>query len=144
MTVEPTSSAELLSGLHALCFDRPWDVGAFEDILEMPGTRAFVISDGDNPSGFAVLRQAADEAEIITIGIRPESRRNGLARTLLARSVEAIPDCRTLILEVSERNDPARAFYETLGFSVAGRRRRYYADGADALVMIVALPFPCG
>ncbi len=48
-----------------------------------------------------------------------------------------------LFLEVSEQNAPARALYARLGASEAGRRRRYYPDGSDALVLRLALS-PCG
>jgi len=41
----------------------------------------------------------------------------------------------TVTLEVRERNTPAIALYRGLGFSVAGRRPRYYGDGEDALIM---------
>ena len=41
----------------------------------------------------------------------------------------------TIFLDVSERNVPARHLYERAGYREVGRRRRYYADGADALLM---------
>jgi ribosomal protein S18 acetylase RimI-like enzyme len=44
-----------------------------------------------------------------------------------------------MLLEVSASNQAARALYESLGFSKAGRRRRYYADGADALILLLPL-----
>ena len=37
-------------------------------------------------------------------------------------------------LEVHEKNDPALAFYEKLGFENVGRRASYYADGGAALL----------
>ena len=40
-----------------------------------------------------------------------------------------------MFLEVSESNLAARALYEAGGFARAGLRRRYYADGTDALVL---------
>jgi ribosomal-protein-alanine N-acetyltransferase len=40
-----------------------------------------------------------------------------------------------MFLEVAERNGAARALYAAAGFAAAGRRRRYYPDGADALVL---------
>jgi ribosomal protein S18 acetylase RimI-like enzyme len=40
-----------------------------------------------------------------------------------------------LFLEVAEPNLAARALYAGAGADEVGRRRRYYADGADALVL---------
>jgi ribosomal-protein-alanine N-acetyltransferase len=44
-----------------------------------------------------------------------------------------------LLLEVSAANQAARALYESLGFIKQGQRRRYYADGADALILALEL-----
>jgi ribosomal-protein-alanine N-acetyltransferase len=47
-----------------------------------------------------------------------------------------------LFLEVSAQNSAARALYGALGATEAGRRRRYYPDGSDALVLRLPLS-PC-
>jgi ribosomal protein S18 acetylase RimI-like enzyme len=40
-----------------------------------------------------------------------------------------------MLLEVSAGNEPAIALYEQAGFAEIDRRRRYYRDGSDALVL---------
>jgi ribosomal protein S18 acetylase RimI-like enzyme len=46
-----------------------------------------------------------------------------------------------VLLEVRASNAKAIAMYEhRLGFASVGRRRGYYADGEDALLMALALP----
>jgi ribosomal-protein-alanine N-acetyltransferase len=41
---------------------------------------------------------------------------------------------RTVFLEVEENNQPARRLYERAGFTVVGRRERYYRqDGGEPL-----------
>ena len=40
-----------------------------------------------------------------------------------------------MLLEVSAGNAGARAFYAAEGFVEIDRRRRYYRDGSDAVVM---------
>ena len=42
-------------------------------------------------------------------------------------------------LEVRVSNDVARRLYEQVGYRLAGRRRRYYQDGEDALIMTTPL-----
>ncbi|MXY71468.1 MAG: ribosomal-protein-alanine acetyltransferase, partial [Dehalococcoidia bacterium] len=42
-------------------------------------------------------------------------------------------------LEVRASNEAARALYRGCGFEEVGERRRYYADGADAVIMTLAL-----
>jgi ribosomal protein S18 acetylase RimI-like enzyme len=40
-----------------------------------------------------------------------------------------------MLLEVSERNESAVAFYVAHGFTRIDERPRYYRDGSDALVL---------
>ncbi len=84
----------LLAELHAACFDERWDVPALASLLAMPGALAFLAAGplgpgegprdeqspgeqppGEQPLGFVLLRAIAGEAEIISIGVRPEARR---------------------------------------------------------------------
>ncbi|WP_416897037.1 MAG: ribosomal protein S18-alanine N-acetyltransferase [Minwuia sp.] len=142
--IERCRSAAVLAALHGECFPSGWEESAIADLLAMPGATAWIATVEDKPEGFVLLRQAADEAEIITIGVRAESRRLGLARALLRAAADDLIGCARLFLEVSEKNTGARKFYESAGFKEAGRRRAYYADGSDAIVMVVALPISCG
>jgi len=68
-------------------------------------------------------------------------RRRGLGTALL-RGVAAGAAGRgaqRVFLEVSERNAAARALYAAAGFEPVARRRSYYPDGADALVLRLAV-----
>lgn len=125
-----------LAELHALAYADCWSAEAFADLLGAPGVHALLA-----PDGFIVVRTVADEAEILTLAVAPAARRAGLGRGLankaadLARGQGAV----RLYLEVSAENGPARALYSGLGFTEIGRRARYYADGADALVLSLGL-----
>ncbi len=110
----------------------------------MPGSTAWIATFESRPSGLLLLRQAADEAEIITIGVLPQQRRTGLGGALLHDATGQLQQCKALFLEVSETNAGARQFYLDLGFAEAGRRKDYYADGSDALIMTARLPLSCG
>ena len=41
----------------------------------------------------------------------------------------------TSTLEVRASNQPAQQLYLKLGYEITGRRRRYYRDGEDGLIM---------
>ena len=45
-----------------------------------------------------------------------------------------------MLLEVAAGNAAALAFYGAEGFTEVARRRHYYRDGSDAVVMQRALP----
>ncbi len=134
--------ATLLAALHAMAFaphDR-WDAQAMHTLLEQPGVFGLI----DDAGGMVLARVVADEAEILTLAVAPPARRQGVGRGLLAAAagIAAAHGAQTLFLEVADNNAAARALYEREGFRQAGRRRRYYPDGADALVMRCALT-PC-
>ena len=46
----------------------------------------------------------------------------------------------TLFLEVARSNTAAQALYAGQGFAPVGVRRRYYADGGDAMILRSILP----
>jgi ribosomal-protein-alanine N-acetyltransferase len=127
-----------LSMLHAAAFrDAAWDEAMLARLLAMPGAFAQIAG----KDGFALLRVAADELEVMTIAVIAAARRQGIARRLLTAGLceGARRGARTAFLEVAVDNPGAVALYETIGFTETGRRRGYYRrpDGVavDALVM---------
>jgi ribosomal-protein-alanine N-acetyltransferase len=148
-TVAPLGAegAALLAALHAAGIGEAgpaWDEATFAGLLALPGRTALVASGTGGPAGFILLGQAADEAEIITLAVLPQARRQGAARALVraAAAHAAASGAARLFLEVAEDNAPARALYAGAGFVPVGRRRGYYtrACGAvDALVLALAL-----
>ena len=87
-------------------------------------------------NGFIVWRTVADEAEIISIGVAPDARRNGIAGALILLMEQELKkqSIRNVFLEVSEVNIPAKKLYEKYGFLATGKRPKYY-DGIDAIIM---------
>lgn len=141
MILSGPAAAELLAALHAQCFPpgERWDQAAMTGLLGVPGCFACVAGSGpgDRPSGMALIRVAADEAELLTIGVVPDSRRRGIANGLLIElaAAAAARGAMRLFLEVSVANAAALALYRDRGFEEVGRRRRYYPDDSDAVVM---------
>lgn len=134
-----------LAALHARAFDRPWDARAFGDLFATPGINALGVEGADGLDGLVLIRAIAGEAEILTLAVAPDARRQGLGRVLVeaAASLAAGLDAEALWLEVAADNEAALALYAGAGFELAGRRPAYYArrDGPaqDAVVMRRAL-----
>jgi [ribosomal protein S18]-alanine N-acetyltransferase len=65
------------------------------------------------------------------------ARRQGIAAGLLRAALAEIAarGGSALFLEVGVGNAAARALYDRFGFRQVGLRRRYYADGSDAIVL---------
>lgn len=133
--------AGLFAAIHAESFDAPWGEAEFARLLDLPTSTALVAGSSQAPAGFILLQIAGDAAEVLTIAVRPERRRGGVGRALLSAGLDAArrAGAASLILDVSEANAPARALYASLGFTEIARRKRYYADGADALVLETAV-----
>jgi len=144
MTPALAADAPSLARLHAAAFPpgEAWGADAVALMLAMPGAFGWWVPDG----GLVLARAAADEAEILTLGVVPAARGAGLGGRLLAAAMlaAAARGALAMFLEVAAGNAPARALYVAAGFVEAGRRRRYYSDGQDALVLRRDLSLPSG
>ena len=148
LTILPVTAALSLplAQLHRAAFpDDPWDAGAIAAVLSIPGSFAHIACDGDVPAGFVFARDLGEECEILSIGVAPGRRGQGVARALL---VAALAEARrhglaTAVLEVALDNKAARALYRRFGFRPVGRREGYYRRGGkcsvDALVLRACL-----
>jgi ribosomal-protein-alanine acetyltransferase len=114
-----------------------WDAPAFVRELALPQARLKVVERHKQLVAFAVWWHVVDEVHLLNIVVHPAHRRAGIGRLLMdalvadAQAVRA----RALELEVRAGNAPALALYADYGFEIVGRRRRYYADGEDAVLM---------
>ena len=157
---------ELLAALHAdaMTFPSAWRAKEFAEILTAPGVflapfpaqdeqttgesarGAAPLSPPATPQaaqdlkGFALGRVTLDEAELLTIAVSPERRRQGIGRACLT-AFEAEAQRRgaeTAYLEVAASNIAALALYERAGWARHGTREGYYRakDGrVDAILM---------
>lgn len=147
ITIAPAGAdaAALLAALHEAAFPaEPWSASALARLLAMPGAVALIATRNGEPAGLVLARVAADEAEIVTLGVAPAHARRGVGRRLVeeAAAVLRAAGATRLFLEVAETNEAARRLYAGLGFAAIGRRRGYYPDGADALLLARVLSPP--
>ncbi len=137
--------AELLAGMHAVCFAEPWSARSMAEVLGMPGAEGLIAVDGDSltpsregpgPAGLVLWGRVLDEAEILTIAVLPPWRRQGLGGRLLtaAMAAAAAAGAKTMFLEAAADNVAALALYGRHNFEQVGRRKGYYG-GIDAVTM---------
>jgi ribosomal-protein-alanine N-acetyltransferase len=136
--VTPTA----LAALHKQAFTtpRPWTAAEFTGLLDMAG--AYLV---DQPLGFVLGRAIAGEAEVLTLAVAPDARRQGIASQLMLEfeSKARLSAAETAFLEVAEDNTAAIGLYLSLGYAVTGRRRGYYETPEhkrlDAMIMAKSL-----
>lgn len=119
-----------LAELHARCFPSDaWDAAGLAGLLAMPrASGRLAETETGAPVGLLLDLIVAGEAEILTIGVDPAFRRQGIARALIsdlcarARAAGAT----RIILEVAAGNIEALRLYEGGGFRRVGQRPNYY------------------
>jgi len=147
--------------IERLCFSLPWSARAYKYEIEenrqstymvaRAATRAHadglwdrvreMLSGGAVRSpiiGYGGFWMMVDEAHISTLAVTLEERGKGIGELLLVRMIEEAQKrgANVVTLEVRVSNLPAQKLYEKYGFTVQGRRVRYYSDnGEDALIM---------
>jgi len=161
LTPVHVAHARLLAATHHICFTEPWTEQAFAELCLSPGCFGFIVEGmtgsggnvprrqpvgpqpvgpqpvGPQPVGMVMARVAADEAEILTIAVLPPARRSGAGKILMQAALrEAMArGAHSMFLEAAVTNDAALKMYYSLAFTSVGRRKAYYANGIDALVL---------
>ena len=119
----------------------PWNTAQFkEEFAGIPATRFMSVAESDNTIiGYCgvFLPAPGVEADILTVAVLPEYRRQGIAQEFM-RQIEAWARDRgatAMMLEVEQTNDSAIALYTKLGYMKISVRMDYYGPGQDAFVM---------
>lgn len=140
--------ATVLAALQASVFGRAvagptvlvWPAETWAAWLAGGEMVALIACAGDQPVGLAAGRVAADEGEILSLGVATPWRRHGVGRRLLDGLVAALAGrgAASLFLEVAADNRAALVLYTGAGFRAVGRRADYYRETermVDALVL---------
>jgi len=140
------NEAEALVAIHREAFAAPWSA---EDFRALTSERLVFAIAARRRSffglvtlvGFILVREAADEAEILTVAVRARARGRGVGRLLVEEALRRLyrDGINACFLEVERTNTAAVRLYQSLAFEVVGERKGYYRTrpGADggALVM---------
>lgn len=133
------SHASLCAIIHSESFppEEQWGNDAFSSLLQSPGILGWMVVRESEPAGLVLARLCLDEAEILTLAVRPCQQRNGIGRLLVRHAAVSLRDkgAEAIFLEVSVQNAAALSLYRQSGYISCGTRRHYYSDGSDALVL---------
>jgi [ribosomal protein S18]-alanine N-acetyltransferase len=139
ITALTTADAAIAARLHTLAFQRGWTDGEFASLLAQPAVFGFLVLDPararDLAAGFVLVREAAGEAEILSIGVDPGVRRSGLGWRLMQAAIReaAHRGAEEMFLEVDETNGGAIELYRKLNFAKVGERHAYYEHPGEPM-----------
>ena len=126
-----------LENLKISDFDDFWNMDILKDELTSQ-TSQFICAKYENKIvGFAGIKIVLDEADIMNIAVKKDYRRQGIATLLLNHILNICKEksIKTINLEVNEENFSAISLYQKLGFEECGRRKQYYDNKYDAILM---------
>ncbi|TVQ33013.1 MAG: GNAT family N-acetyltransferase [Geminicoccaceae bacterium] len=139
-----------IARLHRRCFDDAWSRSDLAQLMALPGGFGLIARtqgfnrlgiDTRRVVGFGLCRVVRDESELLSIGIGPEARQQGLGRRMLRACMTHCGGLGAvrMFLEVAIDNDAARALYDGEGFVAVGRREGYYRRGDGERVAAVTM-----
>ena len=146
----PMTLADLpeVARLEKIIFSDPWSENLYgNELRSNPLSFYWVLRPGqawpahlNSPPpvlGYGGFWIMGEECHIVTIASHPDWRGHGLGQRLLEEMLDRMcaKGVTEVTLEVRAGNAPAIALYTKFGFAEVGRRRRYYADGEDALLL---------
>ena len=131
-----------LAAIRSACFHNAWQENEFTELFNKPEIFCLIIPG----IAYALVQMIPPESELITIAVRPEYRRMGMAKNLFRQIWKLLGEhgIDTLHLEVNEELTAARALYESAGFLPVGRRPGYYQSSTgqtkDAILLTLKTP----
>ncbi len=140
-SAESAKALLVLAQLDQDFFPQPWDKESWMKLSESK----FLLGlhkDGE-VAGFSLFDISFVDsfAHLLKILTVPSLRGLGLGKNLLNESIKQLKDrgIREFFLEVEEGNLAAIHVYEESGFKIIHRKKHFYSNGADALIMTLSL-----
>jgi ribosomal-protein-alanine N-acetyltransferase len=120
-------------------FEHPWSEKQISDHFTSGNPIwGFYDSKGEM-RGYLIASEVFGEWEIFRVAVLPEFRRTGIASEILMEFEKICAGGDSIFLEVNATNAPAVGLYSKMGFETVGRRKGYYSDGNDAILMMKKL-----
>lgn len=119
-------------------FDDFWNFDILKQDFLDSGTIYYKAIKDKEIVGLLGVKQIMDIVEIRNIVVRKVYRGKGIGRNLLTyflKEVQKNDTIQKIELEVNEKNEIAIQLYKKQGFKEVGRRKKYYNNQDDAILM---------
>ncbi len=114
-----------------------WTPARVQHFITGPESSVVVARRDLNIAAFAIMHFGDEVAHLNLLAVAPEHRRQGIGRQLMSWLTKTAVEAGVfrINLELRTRNEPARLFYEGLGFDELGIVQGYYQGREAALRM---------
>ena len=113
-----------------------WSKKQWANEFKKEGTKIFGLLISNLVVGICVFNVVLDEAQINYFVVDQKFRKRGFGSYLMNYLIKRCEklNLNKLLLEVSQSNKTAEAFYSRFDFSTVGIRKNYYKDGSNAVL----------
>ncbi len=139
------SDVDEVAAIEQVSQINPWSKQQIQECLDADYSN-HVLTLNNNIIGYAFIAMAGEQADLLTIAIKPTAQRQGYGRQLMKHLIKVLKQYNVseLFLEVRISNVAAIALYQQLGFKEVNIRRQYYQTAnnigrEDAKVMMLKL-----
>ena len=119
------------------CFSTPWSEEMFKEEISGRFSHYYVAEIDGHAVGYMGMWSLSGEGHITNVAVAREYRRRGIAKALISHFEEIArsENLEFMTLEVRASNEPAISLYKSFGFCEVGRRKNYYENKEDALLL---------
>ena len=134
MTIE---DADAVADIEFKTFSLPWKLEDFWHETVNKDSESIVAELDGQVIAYACAWISFNEADVANFAVDENFRGRGIGKKLFAELLRRVKlrDVKAVTLEVRVSNIAAIKLYESFGLRSVGRRKGYYEDGEDALIM---------
>lgn len=130
---------EQLIKFDAAFFPRPWARDAWEGCLNSEHLISLLLDEEDKVIGYSLyfINGADSFAHLYKIQVNPNFRGQKLGKELFLTTLKELEQrgFKEFFLEVEAENIVAQNLYLKNGFQIIHRKKKFYSDGQDALIL---------
>ena len=124
-----------ISLLEEASFNDPYPSYFLSELARDNPETFLVLTLNNEIVAYGVVDHWEDHDHLISIAVRPDSRRRGFGEALLVELENRLSKERPVRLEVRQGNLAAIELYSKRGFTKTGVAEGYYGDGENAITM---------
>lgn len=136
-----TNDLNEIASILSTEFDDFWNENIFRQELQNENSEYIVARLNNEIVGFAGIWISPVDIHITDIVVKKDKRNMKIGSNILEELIKLAETKKreTLTLEVNEKNEIAQKLYLNYGFKKLGKRKKYYNNEDDAIIMTLNL-----